>query len=202
MFKTAAILSTILTIFTYTLKVGKESFPVTYDVTKEADGETMIQMLKEQKSTFKMDSQHRTTLYKLQSAKDKVDVTIELKDGVYYINGTFKGKAVNKTVKSEGNPWYQPIGYVLGSVMDGKKSIKYECFNPLDLEFHPMVAKNDGEEVYDGTRSVKVKINAAGGLASLWHCFYFYDPQTLLQTGYRAVEGGPGTPTTTWTVAK
>lgn len=202
MIKTTAIIATLLTIFNYNVKCGKTSTPLSYEDRKEGDRIIMVQHFGEQVSTFTMDSQYRTLEFKIVSKKENTDASIVLKDGVYHLKGTVRGKAVDKTVKSKGDPWYQPIGYVLGRIIDGKKSVTYECFNPQDFEFHPMIVKVEGEEMYESQKAVKVRSNATGGLAKLWHCYYFYDPETLVQNGYRAVEGVPGTPETTWSVVK
>ena len=200
MFKTICLIA--LTVFNYNVKCGKTVTPLSYDDRQEGDKIIMVQQFGEQTSWFTMDKDLRTTEFRIQSKKDDTDASIKLVNGVYTLKGKVKGKDVNKTVKSKGLPWYQPIGYVVGRILDGKKSVEYECFNPQDFEFHPMVVKIDGEEIYDGQKAVRVRSNATGGLAKLWHCFYFYDPKTLIQNGYRAVEGVPGTPETTWSVVK
>ncbi len=196
------ILLAVLTVFSYNVKCGKTVTPLTYDDRQEGDKIIMVQQFGDQTSWFTMDENLKTIEFRIVSKKENTDAGIKLVNGVYTLKGIVRGKEVNKTVKSKGLPWYQPIGYVLGRILDGKQSVEYECFNPQNFDFHPMVVKNEGEETYEGQKAVKVRSNATGGLARLWHCYYYYNPETLMQNGYRAVEGGPGTPETTWSVVK
>ena len=58
----------------------------------------------------------------------QTDLTIELRNNIYSIEGGFKGKSIAKAVKSNGYVCYHNIAYNAGISLKGKKAIKYECF--------------------------------------------------------------------------
>lgn len=207
----AVILSTISCIileaqeYSYSLTRGKVSSTVHW-TEKDLDGgirTIRISPFPGRVYTQKVDSQCRTVSWHFDDKADNTDLSISLKNGIYTLSGTFKGKAINRTVKSEGYPWYQNISYASGRKLKTKgAALTYECFRPDNLDFQSMIATNIGTENIAGRTTNNIKVCAKGAKGKLWSCNYYADAVSGVLVCYKAVEGLPGTPLTTWMLNK
>lgn len=150
------------------------------------------------------DEQHEYVMNKLfQTEKWKVvnlpahtDLTIELHNGTYAVQGIFQGKQMAKTVASKGSVWYQNIAYNAGRTLQEKSAVKYECFRPDNLKLYTMMAEVQDTVKFEGMNARKITVSLTGFLSVFWSCSYYFDPETFNFIGYKGVNGKPGTPET------
>ena len=118
----------------------------------------------------------------------------------YHIVGTNEGKKIDKTVKSGGSPWVQNLAYFCSIIVPENGTLEYECFRPGSFTLNQMTAKIEKDE--SSSTQTCVRARPTGLAAKLFHADYFFSPKSRKLNGYKAVEGGPGTPVTTWTPAE
>ncbi len=186
--------------YKYLRTCGSDKGEVIYQVTKDKNGTSLFIQVGEQKSYHKLDGNNRNTYWRCVDPGKKMDVEISLENGVYHITGTSNGKKMDKTEESKGLPWYQNLGYLSGTVVPDSGSVRYECFQPGPFSLHQMAAEKYAEDS-NATRTC-VRAHPAGVASKMYHADYYFSPETRLLIGYKAVEGVPGTPVTTWTLVK
>lgn len=187
----------------FKLSRGKETQKVSYIVTPYPNGSRVRIVIGSMDTTQILDSEYRTKEWRYTDSSKHTDVRIVLRDGVYHVSGVLNGKRIDRYVKTQGYAWRQNFAYACGHVLSGGcKGTYYECFLPRDMQLHAMQGTLMGRMEWAGNQVMRVKANPTGALAKLWSCDYYYDVNTLNLAGYKAVEGGPGTPVTTWVPAK
>ena len=125
------------------------------------------------------------------------DLTITLYNSNYYLNGSFNNQPYSKIVKSKGHPWHQNIAYSAGELLANKKSFKYECFRPDNLELYIMQAERESIPAsFNAQDTYEVKVRLTGVLSHFWSCLYYFSTENHQFIGYKGVNGGPGTPET------
>jgi len=183
----------------YTIKCGNEVSSVTYDIRQEGNLVKVILTCGTQKQYQTLDSKYYTIDWRI--VDTDTDVTVTRKDGKFHLKGTFNGKPFDRNVEDKGYPWHQHIGVSAGhNLKEGTTT--YVCVRPTDLEMFEMQVTPKGVVEFGGGKPVRLKVTPSGALAKLWSCDYYYDPQTLDFFGYKAVEGRPGTPLTTWVLVR
>lgn len=180
----------------YIKTCGKRTTNITWSGGKSGSGYKYTITTGSQKEYFTMDSQKRTTEWRLVNESKDTDFTVTLSGGVYTFTGKKKGKEVNKTEKSSGQPWYQNIELNGSSVLGGKSNVKFECIRPDNLDLHTMQVTDKGVMEVEGFKAKLLKATLTGALAGMWSCDYYYDASSGEFVVYKAVEGGPGTPET------
>ena len=155
-----------------------------------------------QKDDYVIAPDYKTERWHRMDASAHTDLTVSLNSDIYSISGTFKGKRISQRVKSKGKPWYQNIAYNAGRSLKGKKSLDYECFRPDNINLYTMKATRKGLENFNGADAVCIKVSLTGMLSVFWSCQYFFNPTSLTFSGYKGVNGGPGTPETIITLRK
>lgn len=190
--------------YSYKLTRGKVTSTVQWTEQDNGNGKTItIEPFPGKSYVQKVDARHRTTEWHFTCKSEETDVKITLRDGTYSISGLHKGKKVEKSVKSNGKPWYQNISYASEHLLKKEGEVlTYECFRPDNLDFNTMTATHTGKEELNGINTDKIRINPTGKFAKMWSCHYFIDPARELMICYKAVEGMPGTPLTTWMLTK
>lgn len=181
----------------YIKKCGNTVSDVVY---KEISKDSLEITVGTQKSIHGFDQKHHNTSWKISDPSCNMNVTITLKNGLYHIIGTSEGKKIDKTVKSGGSPWVQNLAFFCGIIVPEDGTLEYECFRPGSFTLNQMTAKIEKGES-SSTRTC-VRARPTGLAAKLFHADYFFSPKSRKLNGYKAVEGGPGTPVTTWTPAE
>lgn len=188
---------------TYTVKCGKSTSSLEF-IAGKAGSETHLEIIiGTQHAEHVMDSNLETVSWHVYDKAVDTDYIVTREGGFYLIKGKFKGKVHDDKVKDEGYPWYQHIGYVEGRILKPGEKRTFVCVRPTDLKVFAMTAEITGTEaIGDYKDATCVKVCPAGALAKFWKSRYYFDPQTLEFVGYRAVEGGPGTPESFWFLDK
>lgn len=145
---------------------------------------------------------YKTESWKIVNPSTNTNLTVSLNRGTYTLSGRFRGKAISKTVKSKGKPWYQNIAYNAGLTLKKGKSVEYECFRPDNMKLYTMSATKKRIEKFDGKNALRIEVGLSGFMSAFWSCDYYFDPHTFLFAGYKGVNGGPGTPETKITVSR
>jgi hypothetical protein len=147
------------------------------------------------------DSHLNCLAWHLVNDKEKTDITAKRQKNLIEVTGIFKSKPIDKTIKIDKDPWYQPMSFSLSNLSKSKnKAIIFWTLNPNDLKPYKMKALNYGKETItmDGKeiKAYKIKIILAGFRSMFWHAFYWYraDDATLIQ--YKGVDGPPTSPIT------
>lgn len=138
-----------------------------------------------------------TLFWHLTDFTKHTDLTITLYNSNYHLKGTFNNRLYNKVIKSKGYPWHQNIAYSAGQSLTSKKTFKYECFRPDNLELYVMQAEQtNGSVIFNNQNACEVKVRLTGGLSRFWNCLYYFNAEDHQFIGYKGVNGGPGTPKT------
>ncbi len=149
-----------------------------------------------ERQEYVMNKLFQTEKWQIINLPLQTDLTIELHNNIYSIEGRFKGKPIARTVKSNGYVWYQNIAYNAGISLKDKKAVKYECFRPDNIKLYTMMAKTQNTEKFEDMDALKVTVSLTGFLSAFWSCYYYFNPATLRFIGYEGVNGKPGTPET------
>lgn len=188
---------------TFTVKCGKQESKIQFNEEVGRTSYFLQIVIGSKDASHLMDSHMQTTSWHVVDPGEDSDFTIVLKDGWFVYSGKFKGKTLDKKVKSEGLPWYQHIGYVAGHVLKENEKVKFVCVRPTDLKIFPMTAEISGPEAIGCYKdAICTKVLPAGALARFWSSYYYFDPVKRNFVGYHAVEGGPGTPESFWILDK
>jgi len=135
------------------------------------------------------------------NAANKTDIVAKRQKNLIKISGIFKSKPIEKSLKIDKDPWYQPMSFSLSKLSKSKKKVvTFWTLNPKDLKPYKMKALNYGKETItvNGKEigTYKIKVILAGFRSMFWHAFYWYrtDDDTLVQ--YKGVDGPPTSPIT------
>lgn len=180
----------------YVKHTGDKTTDVLYSASKSGDVTKLFIEIGPQKSYHDIAPDGKTLSWHIVDISKQIDVLISLEGEIYHIRGNVKGKPVDKYEQSSGLPWYQNLAFICGKVVPAEGKLEYECFRPGEFTLQSMVANIVSD---DGNESC-VRVRPSGALASLWHADYYFSDTTRSLVGYRAVEGLPGTPVTTWTL--
>jgi len=117
------------------------------------------------------------------------------------IKGRLEGKAVDKKIKLDSNPWYQPMSFCLGGLLDSNtQSVVFWTLNPKDLTPAKMKAVNRGlvalKEDKGERDAYLVTVRFVGVRSLAWQGRYWFDEGNKLFIRYEGVDGPPGTPKT------
>jgi len=164
---------------------------------------TILETKRSQESyTTTNDSQLNALEWHLINTADKTDIVAKRQKNLIKISGTFKSKPIEKTVKIDKDPWYQPMSFSLSKLSKSKKKVvTFWTLNPKDLKPYKMKALNYGKETItvngEGLKTYKIKVILTGFRSLFWHAFYWYraSDNTLVQ--YKGVDGPPTSPATT-----
>lgn len=181
---------------TYLSKCGDRQETIVWQE-KKINGKIYLYVTQEnEQHEYVMNMSFQTERWRVTNMQLQTDLTIELRNNIYSITGKFKGKSIEKTIKSNGYAWYQNIAYNAGVLLKDEKTVKYECFRPDNIKLYTMEAKAQGIELLNGMNAYKINVSLTGILSALWSCSYYFDPETLNFVGYKGVNGKPGTPET------
>lgn len=185
----------------FTVECGDNFSKVTYDGRMEGGKLKYVFDYGALKYYMTFDDKFETTEWKISDPANDTDIKAVKQGDAVVIKGKFNGKDISRTDKLNGQPWYQQMGISAGHVLNGG-TVKFYNLRPTDLEGFFMTATEMGEVEYRGRKVHRVKSAPAGIAAKFWSCDYYYDPVDLTYAGYKAVEGGPGTPTSYWYIDK
>lgn len=180
----------------YVKQTGNNVSEVRYCASKSGDITKLFIEIGSQKSYHDIAPDGRTLSWRIVDTDKCIDVFITLEGKSYHIRGNSKGKPVDKYEQSAGLPWYQNLAFICGKVVPAEGNLAYECFRPGEFTLQRMLAATVSD---DGHESC-VRVHPSGALSKMWHADYYFSDKTRALVGYKAVEGLPGTPVTTWTL--
>lgn len=187
----------------YEARTGKNLHMINFVYTPHEGNTRLTFIINDVTAIQDIDKDYKTIYWHYRKTSDNTDVKVVIEGSFYHMTGKAKGKPVDKKIETQGKPWYQHIGVVVGHLIKPGETITFGNFRPTELDFYTMTATDKGSESfgpYSETR--RIKVSPTGALARLWSCEYFIDPKTHEYLGYKAVEGVPGTPLTTWTLIR
>lgn len=185
----------------YAIKCGDKTSTAVFDSAQNGKNIDLTVTKGAHKEIMTFDASYNTLNWRLINTSDDTDVRVTRGGGKFHFVGKFKGEPVERSVEDKGGPWYQHIAFSAGHVLK-EGTTEYVCIRPTDIEVFRMLVTPKGQTDFGGARPVRLKVSPAGAISKLWSCDYYYDPETLDFFGYKAVEGGPGTPVTTWILTK
>ena len=181
----------------YSIECGKSRSEAVFESVREGEHIILETTIGSQKGSQTLDLDYQTLYWHMADPERDLDITVTRSDGVFRIKGRFEGEALDRVLADSGKPWYQHIGFSAGHALK-EGTTTFVCVRPTDLEMFEMLATPKGTVEFGGGKPVRVKVSPSGALSRLWSCDYYYDPESLDFFGYKAVEGGPGTPVTLW----
>ncbi len=124
------------------------------------------------------------------------DIKVTLNEGTYLIKGKVNGSDYYRSIRSNGLPWFQNIGFNIGYSINGKSTKRYECIRPDNLKLYEMQV--DAKEITQrgDNKEQRLYVHLTGILARFFGCNYFIDYSTRQFIRYKGVHGPPGTPET------
>lgn len=184
--------------YTYRTECGNDVGTVIYNRSDDADGIHFYCDHGQTKYWQTLNKNYETLDWRVVNSAEDTDIKAVAKDGKIVIKGKFKGKQIDRSEDRKGQPWYQQIGISGGHILKAGETVKFVCLRPTDMDTFFLTATEMGETEFRGMKVHRVKMAPAGAFAKLWSSDYYYDSEDLSYAGYKAVEGGPGTPTTYW----
>lgn len=180
---------------------GNSSKEISWTITSEKYWDTLKVQQGEETYTTINDKQLKALEWHLTNNADKTDILVKRRKNIITIRGQLRGKQINRTIKIDQNPWYQPMSYSLSEfVKSRKKSITFWTLNPTDLRAYKIKALNYGKEniPIDGLKieTYKVKIILTGFKSLFWHAFYWFRQKDDVLVLYKGIDGPPTTPIT------
>lgn len=131
----------------------------------------------------------------------KTNIVAKRQKNLIKVMGIFRSKPIEKNIKIDKDPWYQPMSFSLSMLPKSKKKVvTFWTINPKDLQPYKMKALNYGKETMTingkEVKTYKIKVILSGLRSLFWHAFYWYrvDDNTLVQ--YKGVDGPPTSPVT------
>lgn len=179
----------------FTKKTGFRTSEVIYKISKDGNVTNLFIQIGTQKSYHRIDSDNQTVFWRIVDSSKDFDMSITREGNRYHLCGVTKGKSVDKYESGRGLPWYQNLAYICGRTVSPGEVVRYECFRPGEFSLVTMEARTVKCHDLDG---ICVRATPVGVKKKLWHADYYYSPEDGSLTGYKSVEGGPGTPVTTW----
>jgi hypothetical protein len=163
---------------------------------------TVLEARRAQETYTTTNDSHLNSLeWHLVNTAEKTDILAKRQKNLITISGVFKSKPIERKIKIDKDPWYQPMSFSLSKLIKSrKKAITFWTLNPTNLKPYKMKALNYGKETIDingkETQAYKIKVILTGFRSMFWHAFYWYraDDNTLIQ--YKGVDGPPTSPTT------
>ena len=185
----------------FTVETGDKISKVSYDGKMEGGFLKYVFDHGSTKYYMTFNDKFETVEWKISEPSKGTDFKAVKKGDSVVLKGKFNGRDIDRVDKLNGQPWYQQMGISAGHVLNGG-TVKFYCLRPTDLDGFFMTATEMGEVNYRGKTVHRVKAAPVGIGAKFWSCDYYYDCKDLTYAGYKAVEGGPGTPVSYWYVAE
>lgn len=113
-------------------------------------------------------------------------------------SGLLQGQEVDRVVRIDDMPWYQPLSFSLRNfVRSQKESVDFWMIRPDSLEAVKMRATRQSLEKIEVNhreeQAVKVEVRLTGFLSAFWSCHYWFRPEDGVFLKYEGVHGPPGT---------
>lgn len=184
----------------YVYTCGKKNGTVTTSVAPLGNGELKVGIdINGEKSELLCNGDYSCKSCEIADKRTGNELYYVLENGVYRIRGNVKGKAVDKTVESSGNPWFQNLSVAIGRLSKKGESFRFETFQPFGTDPVVMEAQTVSREKIGERDVLLVRVSPVGALSKFWHGDYYVDEKDLSLVKYTSVEGVPTvTPRTTW----
>ncbi len=137
----------------------------------------------------------------LVNTADKTDISVKRQKNLITIRGVFKSKPIERSIKTDNDPWYQPMSFSLSKLSKSrKKAVTFWTLNPMNLKPYKMKALNYGKETINingkEIKTYKIKVILTGFRSMFWHAFYWYRADDNALVRYKGVDGPPTSPVT------
>lgn len=186
--------------YTYSRTVGKHEDKVKVIFTDKENGCHELKFLiGSQTSWQELDKDYFTTSWHIRDEAKHIHIDITLADGLFHVKGYDGKKSFDRTVESDGTPWVQNAGFLSIFHVTPGSHFKSVNIRPGEYKPYPMESYIAGPVTWGGKyKCTNVKVTPTGIFAKFWHADYYVDFEAGRLVGYQSVEGGPGTPKTSW----
>ena len=189
----------------YIEKIGSTPRDLTWQIQDDKGIVSLTVSEKDFTYTSNYDKELAVTKWVYTKKGDNIAITAERKNNLIKVSGSFKGETINKTLKVNKAPWYQPLSFSLKPfIKSNKKVIIYWTINPRNLIAYRMKAQKVAEETLQTKngkiKTQKVKVSLAGPKAMFWSSYYWCRMSDGVFVQYKGVDGPPGTPETLTTL--
>jgi hypothetical protein len=167
------------TVLNYLEHRGSTTYVIEYRFTPHPDGIEISAEGDNRIDTIRWLNGTGVVFWYSRSKRAERDVKAERSGDSIKLEGTLKGKSVQKTFRLDSAPWFQILGTNIAELLpQGKESKEFWIINPTDLEAHKMEAKRTmGQEIEVGGKKIetfKVHFDAAGPLSAFWGTDFWY----------------------------
>jgi hypothetical protein len=191
--------------FRYREQTGDQSVLFFWQLATAANGVTVT--LRQGNEVYtSLNTPEGTTLSWRYVHHPDTDVHVERAGNLLRFSGRYQGRSINKEIKIDKRPWYQPLSYSLHCLEQRQQDrTSFWTIRPDNLEVLTLQAERQGtgrliEADGGGVIANKVVIRFEGLMAGLWSAEYWFRQGDNLFIHYRGTHGPPGVPETTITL--
>ena len=184
-------------ILRYRQQTGKAAH--IYNWKLEKQGDKVLITLEEPEATFtNLCAPDGSTLAWTMLAQPDTRLRAERKGKTLHLQGTIKGKTVEKELALGSKPWFQSLSFALSRMVALKRAKTEFWFLRADeLELLGMRAELAGKDQVEtdgrtiATERVRIKLDNL--MAAFWEASYWFREADQVFLRYRGVNGPPGT---------
>jgi hypothetical protein len=120
-----------------------------------------------------------TRSWKILDVAGNVRILAERRDNRIRVEGSVKGRQVQKEIAIDGAPWFQATSWSLRRfVLSGESEIEFWTLRPDTLKAYKVIAKRQTEEVVQldkgAVPAVRIELRLTGMLAPFWKSRYWF----------------------------
>lgn len=136
------------------------------------------------------------------------EISAKRRGNTIELRGRFKGEYVDRSIRIDERPWFQPLSYSLRSLSESSApvTVRFWTIRADTLELVNMEAEVQGIESIQisgkDVEALRVEIRKSGYLSIFWSADYWFRTRDHIFVQYRGTHGLPGTPETLITLYK
>ena len=168
---------------------------------ENGDGTTLRCTSPREHHTTTVGPDYDTSHWQVQADDGQTDFIARRRGNTIEINGRFKGKAINKTLRIDDAPWYQATSLSLRQLATSNEThqvfwtIRYNT-----LKAHKVKATKKGVESVASTEGPKellrIRLSLTGLLSPFWKSDYWFSLPEFIFYRFKGPSGPPGSPMT------
>lgn len=193
----------------YREQTGDHSFVYFWQAQSGPSGVTVTSTQRQGEEVYtSVNTQEGTTRSWRYVNQPGTDVRVKRSGNHLQFSGQFQGQPIEKQIRIDNRPWYQPLSYSLHCLERRKQdnasfwTIRPDNLDVLTLQAHregsARLPEADGGEVLAN----KVVVRLEGMMSAFWSAEYWFRQGDDLFVRYRSIHGPPGVPETVVTLVR
>lgn len=149
---------------------------------EHGDGYRLTSRGSEGVHTTRTDDRFDTLSWRVEDPSNGTVVQAVRRNDAISVQGTFRGRAVDKQIAVDADPWFQASSFSLrGLVVSERESIQFWTLRSDTLKPYKLNAVKKGVETItvrgEAERAVRVELRLAGWMGPFWKSDYWYRPE-------------------------